>query len=349
MKLEREDLNAAVENRILSAEQADALQEFLAVRNQTPRAKAENFRVTNNFGEIFISLGLIIMFMAMIRAVGIFDISSATSGTLSSVKLVAIPALAALFWAFAEFFTYKRPQLLPAVTSAILFVVAVTSAASLYLHGNPDLLDATFAFENTWINLVRALAFGLVFMRFKLPMLLLFFAAAAAQTAFVFLSTQFPALPYNLILGVCGLAILLTAIWLDTLDPLRNSKTTAYAFWLFIIGSPMTIHPIFFSVLMSGEIEQTVLIVFICALSATLLGLLLDRRSLVASSLIYFTISIGYMNSQIPGTMNLTLPLTALIIGTGIVLIGVFWYPIRSLLMGKLPQFSFLEKLPPYA
>ena len=66
MKLEREDLNAAVENRILSAEQADALQDFLVVRHQTPRAGAENFRVTNNFGEIFISLGLIIMFIAAV-------------------------------------------------------------------------------------------------------------------------------------------------------------------------------------------------------------------------------------------------------------------------------------------
>ncbi len=349
MKLEREDLNAAVENRILSAEQADALQDFLVVRHQTPRAGAENFRVTNNFGEIFISLGLIIMFIALTALTSIFDVSSRTAGSTSMALYIVAPALAALFWGFAELFTFRRPQLSPAIVSAILFAASLTACFSVYVNGEPNLFAPIFSFDDTLLNFVRALALGLAFIRFKLPMLLLFFAAASAQAVFALVSTQFPGLPYNAIIGICGLAILLSAIWLDTLDPLRQSKTTAYAFWLFIIGSPMTIHPLFFSVLMSGEISQTVLIVFACALTATLLGLLLDRRSLVASSLIYFTISIGYVNAQFAGTIDLTLPLTALIIGTGIVLIGVFWYPIRTVFMSNLPRFSFLEKLPPYA
>ena len=331
-----DDLDAAVDTGILDAKQAKALQDFLTTRHQTPPGRNENVRVVNNFGEVFICIGQIMVFTNL-------SFMPDLIGTLT------LPLAAVVYWIMAEFFTFKRLRLAPAIVATILFAVLALRSFAMLVDGNSSGFgELVFSGHAPYY---LALAFFLIaaFARFRLPVLLLPLAGAATAWAYFFAVSNFPNLPLFGILGTCGIIILATAIWLDSLDPLRRSRTTAYAFWLFLIGSPMTIHPLFISLILSENFTQAMLFVLGCAILATLLGLLLDRRSLVASSLIYFAVSINHMNQKMSGDTFSAISTTLFIIGMGVILLGTFWYPIRSKLMSMLPRLSFLSKLPPYA
>jgi hypothetical protein len=336
MKPDAEDFSAAVEHGIIDARQADALREFFSARRQQPGKRTENFRIVNNFGEVFICIGQIMILSAIASVPLLFGV-------------ITLPVMAIVYWLMAEFFSFHKPRLAPTIVAALGFAALAARSYAIFAEGDLAGFWTLLMSGNYVFLLVLAVSLAIAFIRFRLPFLLLPLAVAATACVYFAASSMFPRLPYLVIFGACGIAILVAAIWLDSLDPLRQSRTTAYAFWLFVIGSPLTIHPLFFLVLSYDQFGTTVGVILGCALVATLLGLVLDRRSLVASSLIYFTISIGYMNSQFAADIATTVTVTALMIGTGVVLLGIFWYPLRSAIMRNLPRFAMFEKLPPYA
>ncbi|MGI9481313.1 MAG: hypothetical protein ACR2OR_03040 [Hyphomicrobiales bacterium] len=327
MKFTKDDFVAAVDAGIIDARQADALEQFHKERLQAPRARNEHFRLANNFGEIFICIGQIMVLTV-----------------LADSSLVWVIAGACLFWAMGEYFSFHKPRLAPAIVASVGFAYLAANAASAFIF--PENAFTVFDFKVELIG-IAALASLAAFLRFRIPFLLLPIAAALTLLSIMVARDVFPGLPYLTIFAVCGLLILGLAIWLDAQDPLRQSRVNSYAFWLFIIGSPLTIHPLFFSILKSQDLSNIALVIFLCAVAASTLGLILDRRSLVASSLIYFTVSIGYMNSQASGSISGAVVPTTLIVGTGVILLGVFWYPLRTQLMRLLPEHPLLEKLPP--
>ena len=327
MKFSRDDFVAAVDAGIMDSDQAEALQRFHAERLSAPRGRNEQFRLANNFGEIFICIGQIMVLTVV-----------------ADSSLVWLIAGACLFWAMGELFSFHKPRLAPAIVASLGFAYLATAAADAVLFAGPP--TTLFGLTPEQVGFV-ALFLLAAFLRFRIPFLLLPIAAAASLFLFFVASEVFPELPYLAILAVCGVLILGLAIWLDAKDPTRRSRANSYAFWLFIIGSPLTIHPLFFSILGNGDLSQIALVIFLCAMAASALGLILDRRSLVASSLIYFTASIGYMNSQATGSVAGAVVPTTFIVGTAVILLGVFWYPLRNQLMRLLPEHPLTEKLPP--
>lgn len=214
MKLDPEDLAAAVENGIIQPGQADALTDFLTARAQRPGARTENFRVVNNFGEVFICIGQVMILSAIASVPFLFG-------------AITLPVMAVLYWLMAEFFTFRKLRLAPAIVASLGF--AALSARSYAVLAEGDLggfwtllLSGKYTFL-----LAFAVAIALAFIRFRLPFLLLPLALSATACVYFLASTIFPGLPYLAIFGACGLAILATAIWLDSLDPLRQSRTTA--------------------------------------------------------------------------------------------------------------------------
>ncbi|MEM9377154.1 MAG: hypothetical protein AAGA72_13110, partial [Pseudomonadota bacterium] len=83
---DRTDLRAAVGANILSAEQAARFEAFLLSRKDdgvTPeQVGQENLRFLGNFNDIFITLGLGILFVGVIALVGTFSAPAMASGSL---------------------------------------------------------------------------------------------------------------------------------------------------------------------------------------------------------------------------------------------------------------------------
>ncbi len=339
MIIRKDDLEAAVEHGIISARAAKALSEFTLKRANVPRAANEPFRIVNNFAEVFICIGLFIIFFAASTLLFMFGLNF-------------LPLMILVFWAFSEYFTFHTIKTAPAIISVGLLAYLLVEAI-FHFTGNTAANQSYFSQSTTslfYVALAWAAVLGVVFARFRLPILLLPLVAAITISISLTLSLDTEDAKFLIPLGVCGLITLAVATWLDSRDPLRRSKTNAYAFWLFIIGSPLTIHPLLVGIFVSmPDNSETIIAIIVLAIAvlATLTGLLLDRRSLVASSLIYFTLSIGWLSSQIGAGVTMAVTTTSLTIGLGVVLLGVFWYRIRAVVLQLLPLPGLKAKLPP--
>ena len=69
--LRRPDLDAAVVAGVITRAQADALEEFAASRAGRPHASDERFVIVNNFAELFVAIGIVILAVAGMRFVGV--------------------------------------------------------------------------------------------------------------------------------------------------------------------------------------------------------------------------------------------------------------------------------------
>jgi len=73
------------------------------------------------------------------------------------------------------------------------------------------------------------------------------------------------------------------------------------------------------------------------ALAFTVLGLILDRRSLVASSLLYFTAALTYAAYQSGAGLTVIFAAVPLAIGLLVIVLGLAWNPLRDLVLRVVP------------
>ena len=340
MIIRKDDLEAAVEHGVISATSAKALAEFTLKRSKAPRAINEHFRLFSNFSEVFIVLGLLIVFSASRGIAGIFGTEFALAGAIA-------------FWLVAEFFTWKTTKMAPALAAALFACYFAVKSFLYFANITPLGMLQTDAGHGGTVFAAIAVALAIAFARFRIPALLALILPTTALAILFFAGlTDIKDPSFLWPIGLCGLIAILIAIWFDSRDPLRRSRQNAYAFWLFVVGSPMMVHPLFASIWLNGDFKAPgsfVPFIFALAILVTLLGLILDRRSLVASSLVYFTISLAYFNNALTGNFATTLAITSLIVGSFVVILGVLWYRLRSRLMRILPLGHLAAKLPPSA
>ncbi len=339
MIIRKDDLESAVEHGVISAQAARDLSEFTIKRAATPRAVNEQFRLVNNFSEVFICIGLFIIYSAF--------------STITGVGLIGpqfTPVGAIGFWLLAEFFTSRTNKMLPALVAALMFCVLTVQSALFFADISANLM---WKFEGQYVAYIWggiAFTLALSFARFRIPILLALIAASTTIAALLFSGTSIKDASFLWPIGICGVAILALAFWFDSHDPLRRSRQNAYAFWLFIVGSPLAIHPVFASVWLNGDKTQpgiVIAIVFALAVFVSLTGLILDRRTLVASSLIYFTVGIGYSYYSVTSDVTSALATTSLLVGCFVVLLGVMWYRARTIVMAMLPFDGLKALVPP--
>ena len=339
-RIGQDNLDASVKEGIISAEQAEALK-LQATGHPTP--DEEPLNIVNNFGDVFIVIGLVMM-MSAARAFAAF----ATPGT----DFWIYSAFAVGYWVLAELFMKAKQRRLALTAAAALFAYMAFLAVSA-LFGQTSLYNAMIdrAVLPALAGLVGALA--LAYARFRPPVLILFLTLSA--TALVFQTVRFywADAPALWVLGGCGVAVLLTGIILDMQDTNRTSNWNDAALWLFIVGSPLTIHPLFLNILwdkvedfQNQDLNMTIVLVCGLALAISLLGIILDRRSLVASSLVYLSVSLGYTLFKQSSSVTLIAGLVPLIIGLTVIILGVAWHPLRRSLLQALPLGGLRSYLP---
>lgn len=350
------DLDEAVAAGALSADAATALRSFVDRQRSAPAVDEEYFRLITGFNDIFVTVAAAILLFA----VGWIGQSAGQSlgwvVDFDGPSPLAPAAIAATAWGLALFFTAKRRMALPSIILLLAFVGAVFAAVGFGLvtaMGEPPVSQqALYAgIIASGSGSVAAGAAWFHWKRFRVPITV---AAGAAAVAAIAVGLLVAALgdvaPYqNIILGfvlLLGVGVFLFAMRWDSSDPTRTTRRSDVAFWLHLLAAPMIVHPIF-TLLGLNDGSASVsegLIVVALYVAIGLTALAIDRRALLVSALAYVLYALSELFKQF-GAVELNIALTALIIGSALLLLSAFWHQARSLVVRKLPA-GLQAKLP---
>ncbi len=353
----QQELDDAVATGAISADAAIALR--LHVERQRPTASAdeEQFRLITGFNDIFVSIAAAILLFAL----GWIGQSVGQSTGLALDSQGPSP-LAPLFvalasWGLALFFTAKRRMALPSILLLLSFVAGVfaTVAFSLGLVVGADALNNNQPLSGIIAAASGSTAAGAAWLhwrRFHVPITVATGAAAVAAIAvglFVAALGQNIDAAKNAILGLVlllGIGVFLLAMWWDSSDRARLTRRSDVAFWLHLLAAPMIVHPIFTllglnagNVSLGGGLAAILLYI---ALGVTALAI--DRRALLVSALAYVLWALAELFKRF-GAVELNVALTALIIGSALLLLSAFWHQARASIVRPLPE-GLKERLP---
>ena len=349
-----QDLDEAVTAGALSADAAASLRSFVGTHGATPSVDEEQFRLVNSFNDIFVSIASAILLFA----VGWIGQSIGQSLGLvignRGPGPLAPAAVAATAWGLAIVFTGRRRMALPSIILLLAFVggvlatvgfgigLAVGNDPSKMVQAAVGAIAAAFAAGAAWIH----------WRQFKVPITI---AAGAASVAGLALALLLAALgdriadPRQLILGftlLLGFGMFLFAMSWDASDPARVTRRSDVAFWLHLLAAPMIVHPIFTLLGLNdgtASISEGLIVVGLyVALGLTALAI--DRRALLVSALAYVLFALSALFKQF-GAVELNVALTALVIGSALLMLSAYWHQARRLVVRQLPE-ALRQRLP---
>ena len=347
------DLEAAVAAGALTPDQAASFTDYIASSRHTAAVDEEHFRLLTGFNDIFVGIAAVILLVAVAwigHSIGPnvgFDGPSPTSGLL----------VAATAWGLAEFFTRQRRMALPSILLLLAFVGGVFAASVfglVLMIGEENLRDtqpAALVFAAG--AAIASAAAWLHWRRFRVPITVAAgVAALVALVLFLIASTligdggemseareqQIMSILEAVAL-VLGIGVFLLAMWWDGSDPRRETRRSDVAFWLHLLAAPLIVHPVF-SLLGLTEGEASTLDGVAVIGLYVLLGLValaIDRRALLVSALAYVLYALNSL-FETYGVVELNVALTALVIGSALLLLSAFWTNARRAVVRPLPE-----------
>jgi len=333
-----EDLDAAVAAGVLSAESAAAFRAHIKRARATPAVDEEHFRLVNSFNDIFVAIAGILVLVA------VGWIAETISHGLIGV------AVAATAWGLAEFFTRKRRMALPSILFLLAFAGGIFAALVPEFDGN--ILKSGAGAFGMKVALAAAVTAGCTWLhwrRFRVPITVAAGAAALIGVAVGLLLAITPDLFkwMNAILFIAGIAVFVFAMCWDMADPLRQTRRADVAFWLHLLAAPLIVHPVFTLFgLLGKEVEVGgAVVVLLLYVVMAVIALIIDRRALMVSALVYVLAAISAVLEQF-GAVGVHVALTALIIGSALLMLSAFWHASRACVVRPLPA-SLRRKLPP--
>jgi hypothetical protein len=351
----QQELDDAVASGVIKAADADALRAYIEGQRSTAIPDEEQFRLITGFNDIFVSIAAAILLFAVGwigqsigQATGIVITEDGKFGP----SFLAPLAVAITSWALAMFFTAKRRMALPSILLLLTFVggiLASTGFLLVQIVGPDRINDQNTALAATIGGVSAAVAAAgawLHWRHFHVPITV---AAGAAAVAGIFLAVIVAIVqPDNsksaqdLILGfilLLGIGVFLFAMWWDASDRARITRRSDVAFWLHLLAAPMIAHPIFTLLgLNSGTVGtgEALVVVGLYVLFG-LTALAIDRRALLVSALAYVLYALTELFKQF-GAVELNVALTALIIGSALLLLSAYWHQARRLIVTRLPS-----------
>ncbi len=330
-------VEVAVAAGVLTPALAEAFRNHVAAGRSTPTVDEESFRLLTGFNDIFVSIALVLLLTALAWIGG--AVSAAIAGLL----------VAGASWGLAEYFTRQRRMALPSILLLLSFTggVAATMVGGM-VDMNADFGERTDALIAAGIGIVTAAATYGHWLRFRVPITV---AAGAVSLVGVLIALVFAANPdlaaqLTWFVFVGGLATFAFAMWWDMSDRTRQTRRSDVAFWLHLAAAPMIAHPIFHQLgVLDGSIG-TAQAGFVIALYVVfaLISLSIDRRALLVSSLAYVLFAMSSLFKQF-GAVSLSVALTALVIGSALLMLSAFWHTVRRMVVRNLPG-DIREKLP---
>jgi hypothetical protein len=352
-----QDLDDAVASGVITAAAADALRAHIEGQRSTPIADEEQFRLITGFNDIFVSIAAAILLFAVGWIGQWVGQSTGMVIDVDGPSPLGPLAVAATAWPLAMFFTGKRRMALPSILLLLAFVGGVFATAlfsfvlSFGAHNfdnNPQLggvigaLSAAIAAGAAWLH----------WRQFRVPITV---AAGAGAVAAIAVGLLVAALGQNaqdaknLILGfvlLLGIGMFLFAMWWDGSDRTRVTRRADVAFWLHLLAAPMIVHPVFTLLGLTtghaniGEGLAVVALYVILGITA----LAVDRRALLVSALAYVLYALQALFREF-GAVELNVALTALVIGSALLLLSAFWHQARGAIVRPLPG-TLRDRLP---
>jgi hypothetical protein len=348
-----EILAKGVEDGIITAEQAERLR-ALENAGEPPELPVspddEQLRFISGFSDVFVTIGLA-MFLG---AVGYFALSS--YGPFGMWMAVAVTA-----WLLAEFFTRLRRMALPSIVLLIVFAWAAFAASAIFLgpgatpYSSSQSAWALFAFGVIEPAMLAGAAFltvlltALHYWRFRVPITIAAGCGALLLMVIGLASGLFPQSSrgaHSALILACGLAIFGLAMRFDMKDPERLTRRTDIAFWLHLLAAPLIVHSFIGGVLDLGsklEPKPAVAVVAVF-LALSFVAVLIDRRALLVSGLVYAAGAFWTLIRQ-AGLSDITTPLTILTLGAFVLLLSAGWKPLRAGIL-KLAPPTLTRRLP---
>jgi hypothetical protein len=350
------DLDEAVAAGALSADAAASLRLFVDRQRASPAVDEENFRLITGFNDIFVSIASAILLFAVGWIGQSIGQSMGLQIDFDGPSPIAPLLVAATAWGLAMFFTAKRRMALPSILLLLAFVGAVfaTVGFSLVLAVGEPPADQEAIYAGAIASLSGAAAAAAAWLhwkRFRVPITVAAGAAAVSAIAVgLLIAVLGDVEPYeNTILGfvlMLGIGVFLFAMRWDSSDPARVTRRSDVAFWLHLLAAPMLVHPVF-TLLGLNDGNATVgegLVVIALYVALGLTALAIDRRALLVSALAYVLYALSELFKQV-GAVELNIALTALVIGSALLLLSAFWHQSRSIVVSNLPA-ALQAKLP---
>ena len=334
------DIDAAVEAGALSAQAAASLRAHVAAMRTVPAVDEESFRLLTGFNDIFVSIAAALMLVAVGWLGNHVRIMAPEYGP----SPFACLAVAATAWGLAEYFTRERRMALPSIILLLAFAGGVFGGFALLVGGavgyENDIGERAGALIASAGAACTAVGVWLHWRRFMVPITV---AAGAATGAGLVLALAVAAAPiladhFLKLLFVAGITVFALAMWWDMGDRTRTTRRSDVAFWLHLLAAPMLVHPIF---AMMGMLEGNAApgqaaVVILLYVALGVVALAIDRRALMVSALVYVLVALSKLIES-SGAVDLSFGLTALIIGSALLLLSAFWTAARRQIVGRLP------------
>jgi len=327
-------IKAALEAGIITDAQAKAMHKTQALSDtHAVIGNEDDMRFVRSFSDVFIGIGIGLF------ALGLWALGGLTGGGMSYLFAAGVMAL------MAGYFGRKTRQHLPTLITALAFLIFTHKGLGGVLGINSEIMTAL-------ITIVAMLAY---YAFIRLPFCIALIAISVIFLVFA-LANQFSpnALQGNKswLFITSGLVTLCVAIYYDMKDTQRKTRFADNAFWLHLTAAPLIVHGLAFRaaiaksdmllglvpVLMVEKTDAIGLLVIVGLIG--LLGLALNRRALLVSSLGYAGFAIVFLFSGSGVGFGLSLALAFLLLGATVIFLGAGWHKARNTLIKILPKWK---------
>ncbi len=327
-----DELDAAVAAGVVPANAAAALRGFVARQRAGalagPIADEEQFRLLTGFNDIFVSIAAILFLGAIGWLAG------------EMIPVLIGGAVAAASWGLAEYFTRRRRMALPSIVLLGSFVGGMGAEGALLCK----LAVSSAAESAVWaVAALTAVAAAVAhWRRFRVPITVAVGAVSGVAAAVTLTIALVPAAAdhWAWLLLAGGMGLFALAMRWDMGDRARLTRRSDVAFWLHLSAAPAIVHPAFSLLGLLEGLETSLakagVAVALYAILA-LAALTIDRRAMLVSALFYVLYAIGAL-IKAAGALNLGLALTALVVGSALLLLSAFWHAARQVVMRWLPE-----------
>ena len=341
----------------------DQRQKMAGISGEQKGDSQERLKPIGTMNEIFVTAGVMVLFAGIGGLLAQLLHSALFAGVID----------AAIAWAVAlKFHQAKRfrlPIIYCCLHAAMVLAMAckwqlmgvgapaVTPPGWYHPYGHGYIPHTTSLAESLVPLVVGGAVLAASAWRFRIPFMMLPIGVLFAVAVTIAARSADGTASLRVLLGGCGLAVLAVAVYFDLKDPQRVTRWSDFAFWSYVIGSPLFVHSLFLSLILNTGARFQLMLggalsIALLAAAVSFAGLLLNRRALILSTLFYvgyviFRLLAGVIALGGPATMLL---LTLVIIGLYVTLLGSRWAQVRRGVMRRLPAgWAWLSKLPPYA
>ncbi len=335
-----EDLEEAVDRGIFTRDAVTQFQAHVVARGLPGhKVDEEQFRLISGFNDIFVVIACVLMLVSTLW----IGISLAPKSALLATGLVA--------WGQAECFVRRRRMALPAIVLLLAFTASMAGLAFVLAA-----LDE--GFSGVFVVLgAAALAAWVHWLRFRVPMAVALCAGAVLCATGLFVMSLLAGADAiriqdmgtfgNMVFFACGVAAFMMAMRWDMQDPARISDKSDIAFWLHMLAAPLLVHPVFSNMALTaadgvGPLQALSVVLLYGVIG--IVSLAIDRRALMVAALSYVLAVFANLLLRY-GVVNMNFAVTALVVGTALLLLSVFWHRMRARVMAVLPG-GIVRRLP---